>query len=94
MTVATLFLNTDLLDDDSDSESESEDTPAPIIICMSSLEWLKINALVDLANPKLVTCYNKLSQPAAAPQLPKPVWSHTQTVEWTNKNWAAQDLDF
>ena len=60
----------------------------------SNLEWLEIDALVDLANPKLVTRYNESSQPVAVTQPPKPAQSHTWTAKWTNENWAARDLDF
>ena len=86
--------NTELLDDDSDSESELEDTPVPIVTRTSNLERLEIDALVDLANPKLVARYNESSQPVAATQPPKPAQSRTRTAEWTNENWAARDLDF
>ena len=86
--------NTELLDDDSDSESELEDTPVPIVTRTSNLERLEIDALVDLANPKLVARYNESSQPVAATQLLKPAQSRTRTAEWTNENWAARDLDF
>ena len=86
--------NTELLDDDSDSESELEDTPVPIVTRTSNLERLEIDALVDLANPKLVAHYNESSQPVAVTQPLKPAQSHTWTAEWTNENWAARDLNF
>ena len=76
----------ELLDDDSDSESELEDSLVPIVTHTSNHEWLKIDALIDLANPKLVTCYNKSSQPVAVPQLSKPAQSCTWTAKWTNEN--------
>jgi DNA polymerase IIIc chi subunit len=86
--------NAELLDDDSDSESESEDTPVLITTRTSNLERLEIDALVDLANPKLIARYNESSRPVAVPQPPKPAESRTRTAEWTDENWAARDLDF